>query len=779
MGNTATAPHALDGLRVVDCSRGTAGPRATQILADYGAEVLWVEPPGGDPYRDQLAIEYSVTLRNKASLELDLRTDAGREELRSLLPLADVLVTSWRPGVAERLGLARDAIAPIAPQLVTCAITGFGLDGPYRDVPGHEALVHSIVGTTGEQIGMRPAPIFEGMPFAALGAGQLAAVGILAALYRRGIDGAGRHVDTSMYDGALAYLTMLWGESDAGGSMHTPGRARMVVRSFLCADGEYLGVHTGAVGAFKRLVQLLGLEQRLRAGATPQEMGIPLDDDEAAILADEVPKLFESRPRAEWLAMLREADVCAVEHLHPCESFDQPQIRHNGLVVEVDDPVLGSVEQVGPPIRMAATPHVDARPAPRVGERGADVVSAWRAARREIAALDAASDDVALLDGVRILDAGAFYAGPYASRLLADLGADVIKVEPAVGDPLRGLRVVFRAAQANKRSLAVDLKAEPLARARERLLAWADVVHHNMRPGVAERLGLGASEVLASDPTTVYLYSPGWGSTGPDAARQSFAPKLSGFAGAGFEVAGRWNPPLFPVGNEDPGGGLTGAIAILLGLLHRQRTGAGQYVESPQINATLVGMSHIVRRTDGTVLGAGRLDPMQFGVSARERLYATSDGWICVSALTPRDSVALQTVLTSHAPRSAPAADIATVDDDDLADQLAAMFERRTTDEWLELLAEVGVPAVEPKAVHNAATFLRDPENHRARRAAAVQHATDGTVRAVDKLVRISGTYSPPYRLAPELGQHTDESLAWCGYAADEIAELRATGFVA
>jgi crotonobetainyl-CoA:carnitine CoA-transferase CaiB-like acyl-CoA transferase len=774
MGETGTAGAPLAGVRVLDLTRGTAGPRATQILADYGAEVLWVEPPGGDPYRTQLATEYSVSLRNKSSVEIDLTSSDGRAAVTSLLPLVDVVVTSWRPGVAERHGVSPGDVAAIAPHVVTCSISGFGTDGPLRDVPGHEALVHALVGTTGEQIGMRPAPIFEGMPFAAIGAGQLAVVGILAALHRRGVDGRGRHIETSLYDGALLYLTMLWGDSDAGGGMHTPGRSRMIVRSFLCADGEYLGVHTGAVGAFKRLMDVLGLADRVRSGTTPQEMGVPLDDAEAAILADEIPAIFESKPRAEWLDLLRAADVCAVEHLHACEAFDQPQVRHNGMVAEVDDPVLGCVQQVAAPIRLDLTPHVACpRPAPGVGEGGAALIDVWRTdGPRRLAPIDQVTPAAPLLDGVRILDVGAFYAGPYASRLLASLGADVIKVEPALGDPLRGLKVVFRAAQANKRSLAADLKAEPLRRARQRLLEWADVVHHNMRPGVAERLGIGAADVHDVDPSIVYMYSPGWGSTGPDAQRQSFAPKLSGFVGAGFEVAGRWNPPLFPVGNEDPGGGVTGAIAILLGLLHRQRSGTGQYIESPQLNATLFGMSHIVRSADGTVLGAERLDPMQFGLSATERLYPTSDGWICVSALSSREVAALHQVANDLG------RDPAGLDDDALADVLCGMLEQRTTAEWLDTLAKAGVPVAEPKTAHNAAAFLRDPENRRTHRVAEVLHATDGAVRGVDRLLTVSDAAAVDYHLAPELGEHTDEILAWCGYSADEIADLRAAGAI-
>ena len=129
----------------------------------------------------------------------------------------------------------------------------------------------------------------------------------------------------------------------------------------------------------------------------------------------------------------------------------------------------------------------------------------------------------------------------------------MIKLEPTLGDPLRGIERPLFSAQAGKRSLAVNLKDPGLQPAIDKLLDWADVVHHNMRPGAAERLGLGAEQIRAEHPDVVYLYAPGWGSSGPHMMRQSFAPMLSGYVGASYEVAGEFNEPMPSTGNEDPG----------------------------------------------------------------------------------------------------------------------------------------------------------------------------------------------------------------------------------
>ena len=366
-------------------------------------------------------------------------------------------------------------------------------------MPGYEALVHAIAGTMASQPGHREGPIFEGLPFASIGAAYLATIGVLAALYRRHDDGVGRLVETSLLDGALAYF-MMWGDTDEAVGPLAPGSYRIIAGTVLCGDGEYLGVHTGAIGAFGRTMQVLGLDDRIPPSETGLDMGVPLTPEQKTIIDTEMHEIFASQPRAVWLERLLAADVCAIPLLHQGEVFDEPQPKHNEMVVDVDDPVLGRVEQVAPAAKFALTPAVVRGPAPTVGRHTPDATQPWAGTPVAKSADDA--DTRPLLDGVHILDLGAYYAGPYSSRLLADLGADVIKVEPVGGDALRGIGRPFRSAQAGKRSLAANLKDPELAPAVERLIEWADVVHHNMRPGAAERLGLDDASVRTRSTTT-------------------------------------------------------------------------------------------------------------------------------------------------------------------------------------------------------------------------------------------------------------------------------------
>jgi crotonobetainyl-CoA:carnitine CoA-transferase CaiB-like acyl-CoA transferase len=765
----------IDGLRVVDCSQGIAGPRATGILADYGADVVWVEPPGGDRCREELPAATSVFNRGKRSIEIDLGTRALHEHLLALIDRAEMFVESWGPGIAARLGLDYEVLHARNPSLVYVSISGFGESNGDPDLPGYEPIVQAVVGSMSDQVAHRDGPVFIGFPFASAGAASLAVIGALAALRRARQDGFGRHVHTSLLDGALAYHSMLWGESDASVAAPRTGPAlgqltptmRLLTRSFECADGKYLGIHTGAVGAFGRAMRVLGLDDRIPPSEDGMDIGVALTPAQIPILMFETVDIVKTKPRAEWVELFLQADVCAVEHLHATEVYDTPQARHNQMVVTVDDPVLGQVEQVAPGAKFSATPASVLGSAPRVGEHTDAVLASlagWPAPEHRVVRSPLTGP---LLADLRILDFGAYYAGPYSSRLLADLGADVVKVEPLLGDQLRGIERPFFSAQAGKRALAANLKDEALAEVTRRLLEWADVVHHNLRPGAAERLELDYANVATVNPTVVYLHAPGWGSTGEFAMRQSFAPMLSGYVGVTYEIAGRFNPPMPPSANEDPGNGLLGAIAILLALVHRDRTGIGQAIENPQLNATMGHMAHVVSKVDGGVVGADMLDPMQMGLGPFNRLYRTRDGWVCIVACADSERASLAKRLgVEHA-----------ADLEGQAELLAAAFIARTTAEALAEARAAGVAAVEPVG-RNAHGFLNDPHQRRMGRVAEVRHPELGAVRELHALVRVSDADQVPHRLAPELGEHTDAILVELGCNAEQVAALHASGSV-
>jgi MYXO-CTERM domain-containing protein len=747
------------------------------VLADYGADVVWIEPPSGDPYRLELANFYAVNNRGKRSVALDLHRRSDHDTLVDLLGGADLFVHSWRPGVAERLGLAYGDLHQRLPGLVHTSISGFGPDESRRSMPGYESLVHAVVGTMGEQRGHRDGPIYEGLPFASMGAASLAVIGSLAALYRREEDGVGRRVETSLVDGALAYLAMTWSDMDVPVPRTGASGKRTVVGTVLCGDGSYLGVHTGAVGAFGRLMEVLGVADRIPPSKDGLDMALQATPDELEFLEQEMPRIFASEPRSTWLERLLGADICAIPVLHPCEVFDERQAVHNHMVIEINDPALGPVQQVAPPARFSVTPAATPRPAPTPGEHTEEVLSRPPTPFRT-AAGDA--DLRPLLDGVKILDFGAYYAGPFASRLLADFGAEVVKIETLGGDPLRGQERVFPSGHAGKKAISLDMKDADGQAIGLALAEWADVVQHNMRPGAAERLGLGYEQVRAVNPDVIYAYSPGWGSQGPDFRRQGFAPMYSGYVGASFEVAGRGKPPVMPLGNEDPGNGLLGAAGILMALLRRRRNGGGQYVEHPQLNATMTHLAHIVRRRDGTVIGAGSLDERQTGTGPLDRLYQTADGWVCVVARRDEHFAGLCEALGMATLPADPRFATGPTRQEhagELSQLIEAAFASLTTSEAEACLVSSGTPHAIP-VPYNCEAFLNDPANRETNRVAESPHPTFGSVREIAKLVRVSEAAVSLHRRAPTLDEHSDEILSMLGYDDSEIVKLRSRGVV-
>ena len=773
----------LDELLVIDTTWGMPGSIAGMALADYGALVVKLERPHEPPTSG--AVLRSVVERSKWSVPIDIADDSSRATVDELLRRADVLLEC--SASAPEGPFAVDVVQERFPHLVHCHISAYGVDGPFVGRPGYDALVAARMGLMAEQRGTREGPIFLGHPAIDYVAGLLGAIGVLSALHARQATGRGQFVETSLLDAVLSLSCMNWWFNEHGKSYLARegdelgfGRNRLITDLFECGDGEYVMVHTGGDGGFKRAMDLLGFADIVR-DVGGLEMSVPLDDDEYHAARHLVPAAFRARSRDEWVKLFHAADLAALPVLHPEEIFDDDQVRHAEIVTEVDDPVVGPIRQIGPVVRFRASPPPPTVPAPFVG---ADADRLQELVARPTRSTSAPSRALnSPLDGVRVLDFSAFFATAFGARLLSDLGADVIKVEPIGGDQMRPLADLFECAQRGKRNLAVDLRTPQGVDVVRRLVATADVVMHNQRPGKAEKLGIGYDQCAALNPNIIYCYLPGFGSTGPKAKLKSFAPLVSGFTGMLYIGAGEGNPPIRRVvGNEDLYNGYLGAVSVLMAIAHRDRTGQGQYVESPHLHSSLALRSEQCADRAGRLVPGVFLDSDEYGWGPLYRLYRTADGWITVACVGDRAFDRLAGALDRpDLGRDQRFADDAarTTHARELAAELEARFAELPTETAFARLDAAAVPCEIPLDAPYMPDFLWDQWAQETGRVFEHDHPEHGYVREVGHCLRLSDT-PPVYKgTSARLGQHSRQLLAELGLAAEEIDGLLAAGVCA
>jgi len=375
----------LEGVRVLDLTRLLPGNHCTLLLADLGADVVKVEEPGrGDyirltpPLVDGQGAAHRALNRGKRSVTLDLKAAGGPDLLLRLAGNADALVESFRPGVLDRLGVGWDALSRENPRLVYCALTGFGQDGPYRDRVGHDINYIGYAGileATGAPDGP---PVLPAVQVGDLGGGMAAALGVVASLGQAVREGRGRLVDVSMLDVSMSWAAVhtSWflatGEVPARGAMPLTG-GLACYRPYRCADGRFVAVGALEPRFWRGLCEAVGTEDLIEAHLDPGRQ-----EEVAGRLRD----VFGSRPRDEWVERLAGLEACVGPVNDVAEAVADPQVRHRGMVAEVDGRAVGP----GPAIRLAEG-RGSMRPAPALGEHTDEVLAEAGLSREEIADL--------------------------------------------------------------------------------------------------------------------------------------------------------------------------------------------------------------------------------------------------------------------------------------------------------------------------------------------------------------------------------------------------------
>jgi crotonobetainyl-CoA:carnitine CoA-transferase CaiB-like acyl-CoA transferase len=722
--------RAAESLRVVDFGLGFSAAVIAKQFADLGARVARIEPEGGDPFHDLYPAHR--LWRRRESIH-------PSERAEELLEQADVCIVGGEdfPGAAP--ARAARALAARHPRLVVLDLVGYP-GNTARPRPAVDLLVQARTGILYEQYSHRP--IATSLPLAGYGCALQGLIGAWVALVERERSGAGQVVTASLAAGAAMFWGPFWMRAerpDPGFEGITPRDVRqLIVR---CSGDEYVQLTLGVPGALAKVYRSLGIPHP----ADPGDRGMPSAARGPANFYGDFDLLNEyarRHTRASLVHALREAGVPAEAVLPPGECWSDEQARINRIV----DRDESGWSVVGNPLSFEPSPG--ARPCPAAG--GSPAARA------------------APLAGIRVVDFGIFVAGPYASKLLADYGADVIQVEPPSGRAtLSGERTIV-SANHGKRSICIDAKAARGRAVVERLCAGADVVLHNFRPGVSARLGLDRESLRRLNPSLVTLETTAYGPSGPKAHAPGFDMVMQAHCGLEYRAGGDGNPPLCcrsPL--VDFATGAMGAVGLLIGLYERSKTGAGVAVETNLLSVGAHMMCEVVRGPGGVWEGPMVLDRSQTGFHPAESLYRTADGWIALAARSPAMISALAECLGVDLPRDRRAWNGAE------RDTLAARIATRASGELLAELDRRGVWA-EACAADAWEAALQEP---------IVRTLHDErygeVVHCIGALVQLSRSITPSAaRLCMEPGEDSVEILKEIGIPGEEIAGLLAGGAV-
>lgn len=726
-----------DGLKVVDLGKGLAGSLVAKMFLEGGANVT--RPMmGPDPFAN-IYPAYNVWQHGKTLLSIDGFSSAT---LDKALKSADLCILGGEDHPdAVKLPKGSDLAAKY-PKLIVLEITGTPDDA---NVPAVDLLAQTHSGYANEHSEFRP--IAFAFPLAAYGAALQGIIAALAALCERTQSGKGQLVSTSLLEGGMMWCAPMWFEAekmDAALRADIPRDVQPLV--FRCKDGRYIHFMMGTPGAVKKLHNIFDFDD---SNVDPNDRGMPTGKGERKFFWGNIPLFqsgFDKFTSDEILKQLWAAGMGAELVEPPGGAWSDPQALHNRTIQTAED----GTRYVGFPIQQAHVQGLPAKSAPP--------------------ALGKTADRTGPLAGLKVVDIGAFVAGPYLSVVLGDLGAEVIKVEPLIGDVNRSLLRAFACTNRGKRSISVDQKAPKGAEIVRRICLWSDVVHSNSRPGVAAKLRIDAESLQKLKPEIVVEETSGYGNDGPKAQNAGFDMLFQALCGHEFRGSGEGDVPLWNRSAiVDFGGGMLGCIGILFALLQRCQGKTPPAVYANLLDTGLFLMSELIQKPDGSWAGAPRMNRALTGSHPSERLYQAADGWIAVVARGEAMATRFKRALSLEGALNKSVRDWGDAEGDAIAAAIAARPRKDVADALAK--ADVWHACCDLDRRDHAMADKRLQEHGIVLR---TQDRRFGDFSQIGPAFRFSRT---PLSLSdrgwlPERGEHNNEILRELGYSDAEIAQF-------
>lgn len=662
------------------------------VLADLGADVIRIDPPGGPSWADPVN---ALLQRGKRSIALDLADDDDRAIARRLITTADVVIESFRPGTADRLGIGHAGSLRDNPSLVYCSIPAFGHDDPRAGLPGWEGLLTAAAGLLPPRAEGEPGQVrFSALPLLSSFAAVSACHGVMAALVARERGAAGQWIEVPLFDAAFEVI--------GGGGQKVGDTAGMPQGVLSSESVPQIGHYRCQDG---RWVQLCLIQPRhlewfaktfLPTESVEEGMGesakLAANPELAQKMRAQLIELMKTKTAREWERVINEESKAPTGLCQTTEDWllGDPQARDSRSVIELDgDPELGATVQAGYPIGLSSTPPEATGPRHRLDTDRAEILAELdrfeadgRPAREPVTQAVTEPVPEAPLSGMRVLDVSQVLAGPTRGRVLAEYGAEVVKIN-SLEDRQHFMHVYTNN---GKRSMLLNLKSEQGLEIFGRLSEGVDVVVENFTRGVADRMGIGYDDVRRLSPSVIYTSVSAFGHTGYRGGWRGREELGQAVTGIQMRWYGREHPRMHMLAMNDYGAGNWAAFATLVALFHRLRTGVGQRAHaSLSHTATYHQLPYMVAFPGREWDEPSGEDAM--GWSATDRIYKAEDRWLYLAAPRPEDRQRLG-ALTGFSGIDWSADDAA------LSEELGVRFAEHPAAYWAAELQAAGIGAV-------------------------------------------------------------------------------------